>query len=209
MTTVAKDETSGESTIVLQELKDSEKTTELSLDERMHAQGVPKADVIEDVPEYLKRKGLELDAATKEIQELYGKYKTVENAIQERRSRLLANLPDFENSLNYIETAKAAKEKGKTELRMLYKLDENAYQRAKIDDLEKVVLLLGSNTFAEFTLDEAKELLTSNINGINRVMELLKEELNWVRDQITTCEVSIAHLYNYGVVQKKAAQPKA
>ncbi|CAD5205390.1 unnamed protein product [Bursaphelenchus okinawaensis] len=191
-----------DSTIVLQELKDSDKG-EMTIDKRMDAQDVPKAEIIEDVPTYLKDKNIDLDLAITQIKDLYKKYQTVEGAIQERRSRLLANLPDFEQSLNYIDMAKTAKEKGKTELPLLYKLDENAYQRAKITDLDTVTLLLGSNTYAEFTLDEARDLLKNNIEGINKLMSTLKEELDWIRDQCTTCEVSMAHLYNYGVSTKK------
>jgi prefoldin subunit 5 len=54
-------------------------------------------------------------------------------------------------------------------LTTLSKLEENSYQQFRITDLDKVLLLLGCNTFAEFKLDEAEKLLTDNVTGIERV----------------------------------------
>jgi prefoldin subunit 5 len=78
-------------------------------------------------------------------------------------------LPDFNRALEHIKLCREAKAKGKTSLNTLSKLEENSYQQFKITDLEKVILLLGCNTFAEFTLDEAEKLLSDNVSGIERV----------------------------------------
>lgn len=83
--------------------------------------------------------------------------------------RLLSNLPDFNRALEHIKLCREAKEKGKTSLTTLSKLEENSYQQFRITDLDKVLLLLGSNTFAEFTLDEAEKLLGDNVSSIERV----------------------------------------
>ncbi|KAI6170422.1 Prefoldin subunit 3 [Aphelenchoides bicaudatus] len=173
-----------------------------SVDAQMAEQGIPKAEVVEDVADYLKSKNQSLEDAQRFIEDRYHKYKTVENSMNERRARLVSNLPDFNRALEHIKLCREAKIKGKDSLTTLSKLEENSYQRFRITNLDKVTLLLGCNTFAEFTLDEAEKLLTDNVSGIERVLGQLRSELDWLRDQITTSEVSIAHLHNYNIRQK-------
>ncbi|KAI6231288.1 Prefoldin subunit 3 [Aphelenchoides besseyi] len=169
---------------------------------------IPKADVVEDVETYLKQQNMSLEDAQKFVEDRYRKYKTVEANMNERTTRLVANLPDFNRALEYISVCRQAQEKGKTEVEMLCKVEENSYQRFRITDLQNVVLVLGCNTFAEFSLDEAEKLLKENVSGIEKTLAKLREDLDFVRDQITTSEVAIAHFYNFGV-RNKALKPAA
>ncbi|EJW82072.1 hypothetical protein WUBG_07018 [Wuchereria bancrofti] len=77
-------------------------------------------------------------------------------------------------------------------------LSEHVYQRVKTDSLDKVLLWLGSNVMVEFSLSEARCILEDNYktkDGVTRY----EKELAFLKDQITTTEVNMAHVYNYGI----------
>lgn len=67
----------------------------------------------------------------------------------------------------------------------------------------------------EFELDEAKAFIEKNQVTVQETLDELNAELAFVKvespylvfpqDQITTCEVNIAHCYNYGVKLRASA----
>ena len=54
-----------------------------------------------------------------------------------------------------------------------------------------------------FTLDEADDLLQSKIKASNNTVETCKEDLEFLREQITTMEVNIARTHNWNVKRKR------
>lgn len=55
----------------------------------------------------------------------------------------------------------------------------------------------------EYSFDEAIALLSANLQTAQRNLENVNEDLAYLKDQITTTEVSIARVYNYGVKQRQ------
>lgn len=58
----------------------------------------------------------------------------------------------------------------------------------------------------EFPYDEAEELLRRNLGNATQAMDSTSEDIRFLKDQITTCEVNIARVYNYLVQAKQAAR---
>ncbi len=56
----------------------------------------------------------------------------------------------------------------------------------------------------EYTLEEARELLQKNINSAEKGIKELTEQSEFIKDQLTTTEVNIARVYNWGVQQRKS-----
>jgi len=56
----------------------------------------------------------------------------------------------------------------------------------------------------EFPYDEAEELLRRNLGNATQALESTSEDLRFLKDQITTCEVNVARVYNYLVHSKQA-----
>ncbi|KAI6180080.1 Phosphatidylinositol glycan anchor biosynthesis class U protein [Aphelenchoides besseyi] len=139
----------------------------------------PTETVDEDVETYLKQQNMSLEDAQKFVEDRYRKYKTVEANMNERTTRLVANLPDFNRALEYISVCRQAQGKGKNEIEMLCKMEENSYQRFRITDLQNVILVLGCNTFAEFSLDEAEKLLKENVSGIEKTLDWQNYAKTW------------------------------
>lgn len=55
----------------------------------------------------------------------------------------------------------------------------------------------------EYELDEALEFVTSQLDGLNQGIRQAEMVLDYLKDQITTVEVNIARVYNWGVVQRR------
>lgn len=50
----------------------------------------------------------------------------------------------------------------------------------------------------EYDIDEAQALLEKNLSTATRNLDLLEEDLDFLRDQFTTTEVSILFFYLWG-----------
>jgi hypothetical protein len=70
-------------------------------------------------------------------------------------------------------------------------------------NLEKIALWLGANTMVELTFDEADKMLREKSN-----LKEIQDDLNYVKDQVTTSEVNIARVYNYSLLEKRLDQQK-
>ena len=56
----------------------------------------------------------------------------------------------------------------------------------------------------EYGLDEATSLLKDKLNAAETNIIQLGEDIGFLREQITTVEVTMARLYNYTVKQRKS-----
>ena len=56
----------------------------------------------------------------------------------------------------------------------------------------------------EYPVGEARELLFTNLRNAEKNIEELSGELEFVKDQITTSEVNMARVYNWGVQKRKS-----
>jgi len=55
----------------------------------------------------------------------------------------------------------------------------------------------------EYSFSEALALLTKNLEGATKTIHSIEEDLNFLKDQITTTEVNIARVFNYDVKQRR------
>jgi hypothetical protein len=60
----------------------------------------------------------------------------------------------------------------------------------------------------EYTIDEALELLLGNLEKANGGVASVDEDLAWLREQLTTTEVSMARLHNYEVQVRRKTEKK-
>jgi prefoldin subunit 5 len=75
-------------------------------------------------------------------------------------------------------------------------------------NLEKIALWLGANTMVELTFDEADKMLRENMTNAKSNLKEIQDDLNYVKDQVTTSEVNIARVYNYSLLEKRLDQQK-
>lgn len=161
--------------------------------------GIPEAIFIDNVEEMCKvRKSTDIVAR---LQELYSKYQYMQSSITAQRAGLKVKIPDIANALatvnHLIEKRDKKEECESSEYR--YQLAENLWATAESPATNCVCLWLGADCMLEYTLEEAKELLTTNETNAKTLLASLNEDMAFLRDQITTTEVNIARCHNYGV----------
>uniref|UniRef100_A0AC34FY46 Prefoldin subunit 3 n=1 Tax=Panagrolaimus sp. ES5 TaxID=591445 RepID=A0AC34FY46_9BILA len=160
-----------------------------------------------DVEEYLKENKLSIEEAQKRVDTNYRKYKLVEQNLTAQKEKIEENEPEFAVGRELLAKMKEALEDPDYEwpMEITYPLAEQIFAKAHVDKFETLTIVLGNGSFADVTIDEADKMFTKNLNDINRLTTQLGEEINFIKDQVTTSEVNVAHLYNYNVILKKAA----
>ena len=99
------------------------------------------------------------------------------------------------------------------------------YADAVIPPTDKVCLWLGANVMLEYTLDgefsllsyhfspmifpDAQELLTKNCESAEKSLKQIAFDLDYLRDQMTITEVTMARLYNWDVKRRKEKKASA
>ena len=80
-----------------------------------------------------------------------------------------------------------------------FNLADNVYADAEVEGNGFVCLWMGANVMLEFTYEEAVDLLEKNLAEATRKLKEFNEDLDFLKDQITTAEVSMARVYNHDV----------
>ena len=74
---------------------------------------------------------------------------------------------------------------------------------SKVPPTDKVCLWLGANVMLEYTLDDAEVLLKKNCEQAEQNLAQIAWDLDYLRDQMTITEVTMARLYNWDVKRRK------
>jgi hypothetical protein len=59
-----------------------------------------------------------------------------------------------------------------------------------------------------YPLEEASSLLTAKLQSARQNLTNAKEDLDWLRDQITVTEVNVARVYNWDVKRRREKREK-
>eukprot|EP01018_Ginkgo_biloba_P013454 Gb_11828 [translate_table: standard] len=84
-----------------------------------------------------------------------------------------------------------------------FEVAEGIYSQARIEKTNSVCLWLGANVMLEYPCDEAIALLRKNLDNANSSLEAIVEDLQFLRDQVTITQVTIARVYNWDVHQRR------
>ncbi|KAK3430503.1 hypothetical protein EUGRSUZ_D01575 [Eucalyptus grandis] len=170
--------------------------------------GIPGAQFVEDVQTYLAQAGLDVNSALAFLQERLQQYKLVEMKLLAHRGIFSAKIPDIEKCLDTVATLQAKKGSGEA-LLADFEVSEGIYSRARIEDTDSVCLWLGANVMLEYSCEEATTLLQKNLENAKASLEVLVADLQFLRDQVTITQVTIARVYNWDVHQKRIRQAAA
>lgn len=153
---------------------------------------------IEDVETFMKDK--QIGETLQGLDEKLQKYRFLEINLLQKRARLKRQMPDFEQSLEVIKLLEK-----KQDLETHFLMSSQLYSHARVPPTDKVCLWLGANVMLEYPLPEAKELLNNNLKTTISSLKQIDEDLEYLRDQITTSEVNLARVYNWNVKRIKAS----
>ncbi|CAB1345566.1 unnamed protein product [Coregonus sp. 'balchen'] len=104
--------------------------------------------------------------------------------------RLKSQIPQIKQTLEILRHMQKKKETTNP-METHFLLADNVYCKALVPATDKVCLWLGANVMLEYDIDEAQSLLEKNLATASRNLDSLEEDLDFLRDQFTTTEVSI------------------
>ncbi|XP_028109760.1 probable prefoldin subunit 3 isoform X1 [Camellia sinensis] len=169
---------------------------------------LPAAAFVEDVQTYLSQLGLDVNSSLSFLQERLQQYRLVEMKLLAQQRDLQAKIPDIEKCLDVVATLQAKKGTGGA-LLADFEVSEGIYSRARIEDTDSVCLWLGANVMLEHSCEEATDLLQRNLENARASLEVLVTDLQFLRDQVTITQVTIARIYNWDVHQRRLRQVSA
>mmetsp|Transcript_1978 Transcript_1978/g.3490 ORF Transcript_1978/g.3490 Transcript_1978/m.3490 type:complete len:163 (+) Transcript_1978:174-662(+) len=143
------------------------------------------------------------------LQEVRKELGQVEANLSRYKELHKATIPDIKETLEVVHFMRKKGESSDQPVTTSYQVSASIFAEATIEPSKgMVVLWLGANTAAELTFDEAEALLTKNLEKKKEQLAQNIEDLNFVKAQVTVCEVSIARVYNNDVKErrKKAAE---
>ncbi|KAL2694496.1 peptide chain release factor 1 [[Neocosmospora] mangrovei] len=166
--------------------------------------GIPYAPFVDKVEDYVTTRE-DVEPTLRSFQEMISKYQFMEMNLQKRMGGLKEKIPDIQKTLDsvkFLKLRKAGKEDDEP-IETTFELNDTLYSKANIPATEEVYIWLGANVMLSYPIDEAETLLGSKLSTAKLSLSNCEEDLDFLREQITTMEVAIARVYNWEVVQKR------
>ena len=171
---------------------------------KKNSRGVPTMNFIENIEEWIDKYTSE--KLLSYINQYLNKYKFMEAQIVKSNEGLNVKVPDIEKCLETIEYLEK-KEKDKT-INVDYMVSNNLWAKAEVNIPDSVFLWLGANVMCEYKMDEAKALLNQNLQNAKTQIKKNNTDLEFIKDQMTVCEVNLARIYNETVRRNQIAKQK-
>ncbi|OAA59206.1 prefoldin subunit [Niveomyces insectorum RCEF 264] len=190
--------------------------------------GIPQAPFVDRVEDYVASRA-EVEPTLRRFQEMISKYQFMEANLQRRVAGLDEKLPDIRKTLETVEFLRLRRQRAKNgdgdgdddgggsdvesnpdsfddaagNLTTTFELNDTLYAKAVVPPTHEVYLWLGANVMLAYPIDEAQTLLRQKLSAAQTSRRQCEEDLEFLREQITTMEVAIARVYNWDVVQKR------
>ncbi|KAL6947757.1 hypothetical protein ACO0RG_000343 [Hanseniaspora osmophila] len=183
---------------------------------KTNPRGIPEAPFIEKVEEYVVSPD-QFEQVFQAFQERLQQYKYMMESKNKTFSDLKRRLPGLESNLKMCGVLKGGKSAGdededeeedeeeeNKQIEVNYQLDDTLYTKAVIEKpVDKVALWLGADIMMEYPLDEAIELLHTQIKDCEEKLIEAEQDVEFLRENITTMEVNTARLYNWDVERRQ------
>ncbi|TPX18198.1 uncharacterized protein E0L32_002707 [Thyridium curvatum] len=181
--------------------------------------GIPQAPFVDKVEDYVTSRE-EVEPTLRRFQEMISKYQFMEVNLQRRLAGLKDKMPDIQKTLDTVRFLKTrrgrhghghghggeeedSEEEPVEPIETTFELNDTLYARAQVPPTDEVYLWLGANVMLAYPIDEAEELLQQKLTAAKTSHKNCEEDLDFLREQITTMEVAVARVYNWDVVQKR------
>ncbi|QOY41529.1 Prefoldin subunit 3 [Cryptosporidium parvum] len=175
--------------------------SDLIIKEEVGPGNVPKALFISSIEEFVGDRPVY--GILENIQLLNRKYKIMESSIKTQQEYLIAKIPDIELAIESVFQRKKLLENNLNKNELYFPVSDNLFAKCSSPPSNTIYLWLGANTILEYPLEEAIEVLKSNLSTAKNTIKLYQESLDFIREQITIMDVNTARVHNYGVMQRK------
>nr|CAD2185096.1 unnamed protein product [Meloidogyne enterolobii] len=157
----------------------TETTESLPVEERMKRRNILKALVLENVENYLTEKKKTLDDVQEDERDNFRRYKLLETSALQQKTKIDESILDYQKSIDSLKMLAEQKTKKANSVLVTYKLDENLFSDAVIEEMDRVCIWLGANVMVEYKLEEAQTLLTNHLANIEQTNGETEEELDF------------------------------
>ncbi|KAL2868606.1 tubulin-binding prefolding complex subunit PAC10 [Aspergillus lucknowensis] len=167
--------------------------------------GIPVAPFVDNVSDYVSSRA-EVEQTLRSFQEMISKYQFMEVNTTRRAAGLREKIPDIKKTLEMVRFLKSRRDNDAAKpLETNFELNDTLYARAAVDpaDTEEVYLWLGANVMLSYPIAEAEGMLEEKLSAAEVSLGNCDEDLEFLREQITTLEVATARVYNWDVVQRR------
>jgi len=129
----------------------------------------------------------------------------METSTTRRLQGLVDKIPDIANTLSMVQFLQTRQQKDHSQdstpepLHTTFELNDTLYAHALVPPPKEVYLWLGANVMLAYPLDEAADLLAGKLDGAREKQGECEEDIEFLREQITTLEVATARVYNWDV----------
>ncbi|GAM83250.1 hypothetical protein ANO11243_012360 [Dothideomycetidae sp. 11243] len=174
-----------------------------------NARGIPYAPFVDQVEDYVTSR-TEVESTLKSFSEMISKYQFMEANTSRRAAGLREKIPDIRKTLDTVRFLRSRSEDDEP-LDAHFELNDTLFAKASVPHTEEVYLWLGANVMLAYPVEEAQTLLEEKLEAAKTSMANCDEDLDFLREQITTLEVATARVYNWDVGQrrKERAEGKA
>lgn len=95
----------------------------------------------------------------------------MEGQIEKHNYSIKIKIPDIQNALDSIVMLEDKTASGVESMQLDYMVSNNLWAAANIEIKDKLFIWLGADVMCEFTLEEAKELLLTNLENAKTTKE--------------------------------------
>ncbi|RII06150.1 hypothetical protein CUC08_Gglean009365 [Alternaria sp. MG1] len=163
--------------------------------------GIPVAPFIDRVEDYVTDRA-DVEKTINNFKEMISKYQFMQQNTQRRAAGLKDKIPDIQKTLETVRFLKSRKDDAEP-LETTFELNDTLYAKAEVPPTDEVYLWLGANVMLAYPIPEAEELLQSKLSTAKQSLSTCEEDLDFLREQITTLEVAFARVYNWDVAQRR------
>lgn len=168
---------------------------------------VPQAYFVEDVAAFMVEKKKSAKELLADCDKTFTEYKSIESRLGQRLRKLQSQIVEIKSSLGMLEHLDGLA--GDEAMQTDFRLNDALFVKATVSKTDKVALWLGANVMMEYDTTEALALLRTNFEKSKSQIELVKTDMDYIRDQITTMEVNMARIYNHDVMLTREAKGAA
>lgn len=127
----------------------------------------------------------------------------MEAQIVKHNEGVRGKIPDIEKAVDAVEYIEKKKKDNENDvLNVDFMVSNNLWAKADVPVGETVCLWLGADIMCEYTLDEARTLLSKNLENAHATLKKNEDDLDFIKDQITVCEVSKKYICNIQILQE-------
>ncbi|ORY86006.1 Prefoldin subunit-domain-containing protein [Leucosporidium creatinivorum] len=164
--------------------------------------GIPKAIFLENVESFIGGPDGDAEESLQSLQQVLAKYRYMESNSLQRRQGLEEKVPELERTIAMVETLQRKKTANES-FDTTFELSDTLYATGEVEEVDEVYVWLGANTMLSYPLSSAYTLLSTKLAAAQTSLSNVKQDLSWLRDQITVTEVNVARVYNWDVKRRR------